>query len=271
MVASILLPLDRPVLPVRTLVRCCELFGIAEGTTRVALSRMVAAGELHVERGAYSLTGPMLARHDRQQAARRPVSKPWAGRWVGAVILAEGLPAADRQALRRGLGQCHLGELRSGVWIRPDNIEGWRDMVLMLSSPLVGHCQWVYLHLATDFDADADAEPDGGRASGDDGPSADRYSGDRRVVNRLWDLHTWSEQARFLVSALDETLPRLVGGDAGALAPLFPLAAATVRHITADPWLPEVLLPASWPGHDLRTRYDTYEEAYRRVLAAWLA
>jgi len=161
-------------------------------------------------------------------------------------------------------------------------------MVSKLGSPLVGRCQWMYLHLATDFAAvdsaavdsadidtaavdSADVDSDGGRVSGDDGPSADRFSGDRRMVNRLWDLHTWSEQARFLVSALDETLPRLVGGDAGALAPLFPLAATAVRHITADPWLPEVLLPAAWPGHDLRTRYDTYEEAYRRVLTAWLA
>src|SRR5947209_11480295 len=53
-----------------TLVRSGELFGIAEGTTRVALSRMVAAGELvAVERG-YQLAGALTSRQARQDLSR---------------------------------------------------------------------------------------------------------------------------------------------------------------------------------------------------------
>ena len=49
-VASTLLGMRPPRLPTQILVRSGALFGIAEGTTRVALSRMVAAGELERRR-----------------------------------------------------------------------------------------------------------------------------------------------------------------------------------------------------------------------------
>ena len=45
-IASTLLGTDPPVLSGRILVRAAALFGITEGAARVALSRMVAAGEL---------------------------------------------------------------------------------------------------------------------------------------------------------------------------------------------------------------------------------
>src|SRR5690348_17330709 len=84
--ASTLLGIDPPWLPTRLLVRSGELFGIAEGTTRVAVSRMVAAGELVAERDGYGLAGPLLARQDRQRASRRAEQGPWNGRWVLAVV-----------------------------------------------------------------------------------------------------------------------------------------------------------------------------------------
>lgn len=55
-----------------------------------------------------------------------------------------------------------------------------------------------------------------------------------------------------------------------ALAPCFTVAAAAVRHIMADPLLPDALLEDHWPGHGLRGRYDTYERAYRHLLGVWL-
>ncbi len=73
-VASVLLGSHPPELPVAALVHLCSRFGIAEGTTRVALSRMVAAGELAaVEPGA---------------GRRRPATPPtgWSVRpsWAGS-------------------------------------------------------------------------------------------------------------------------------------------------------------------------------------------
>src|SRR4051812_7185840 len=67
-VASMLLGMDPPESSGRMLVRSGELFGVAEGTVRTALSRMLAAGELETAGdGRYRLAGPLLARQARQQ------------------------------------------------------------------------------------------------------------------------------------------------------------------------------------------------------------
>ncbi|MGH9035805.1 MAG: hypothetical protein ACRD0O_08565, partial [Acidimicrobiia bacterium] len=93
-VASVLLGSHPPELPVAALVQLCGRFGIAEGTTRVALSRMVAAGELAAvpgERGVpggpggmagYRLVGEaLLSRQRAQDEARHPPHEPWDGTW----------------------------------------------------------------------------------------------------------------------------------------------------------------------------------------------
>src|SRR4051812_31262220 len=63
---SVLLGSDPPQLPVQLLVRTTELFGIAEGTTRTALSRMTSAGEVRGGDGVYRLVSAgLLARQAR--------------------------------------------------------------------------------------------------------------------------------------------------------------------------------------------------------------
>jgi len=247
-VASLLLPLDPPAMSVRALLRCGELFGIAEGTVRVALTRMVAAGELARGGGRYHLTGAMLERHDRQRAARHPALAPWTGQWIGAMIVADRRSATDRAELRRGLAHCHLAELRPGVWLRPDNLTDLPASARGLGPQVAKQCAWVRLCLATDIGA----------------------SGDIDLALALWDLAGWATAARRLIAALDSTLPRLVAGDINALAPCFSIAAAAVRHIVDDPLLPPALLPQRWPGAALRRRYEEYERAYARVLESWL-
>jgi phenylacetic acid degradation operon negative regulatory protein len=54
-----------------------------------------------------------------------------------------------------------------------------------------------------------------------------------------------------------------------ALAPGFELSAAVLRHLQADPLLPEDLLPARWPGTRLRAVYDDWDARYRTTLRAW--
>lgn len=245
-VASILLPLERPALPARSLVRCCELFAINEGTTRVALSRMVAAGELQVEGGQYRLTGRMLERQARQRQARRPRRTAWDGRWLVAVAVVD-RPRAGRMALRQAMEAHHVAELRGGAWARPDNLAGL--VVELAADPHLGECLWWRAERAVDID----------RTS----PGV--------LAARLWDLDGWAAEAARLQAALARTLPALAAGDTTALAPCFAVAAATVRHITGDPVLPEPLLPADWPGAALRSQYDSYEAAYRRVLVDWIA
>jgi len=52
-VASLLLGMHPPRMRAALLVRWCAHLGIPEGTTRVALSRMVTAGELTINDGRY--------------------------------------------------------------------------------------------------------------------------------------------------------------------------------------------------------------------------
>ena len=42
-----------------------------------------------------------------------------------------------------------------------------------------------------------------------------------------------------------------------------------LRHLQADPLLPDALLPSGWPGAALREEYDRYDIAYRSTLRAW--
>src|SRR5256885_17059826 len=56
-VASVLLGTHPPRLSAAALVELCGRFGISGGTTRVALSRMVAAGGLAARGGHYRLVG----------------------------------------------------------------------------------------------------------------------------------------------------------------------------------------------------------------------
>ena len=87
-IASTLLGTTPPRLPGRLLVRAGALFGLAEGTVRTALSRMVAAGELTADDGTYALAGPLLARQARQDESRRAVvaAETWDGGWTMAVV-----------------------------------------------------------------------------------------------------------------------------------------------------------------------------------------
>ena len=67
---SVLLGSHPPVLPARALVALAELFGVAGGTMRTALSRMVAAGELEAADGRYRLAGRLLERQRAQDIGR---------------------------------------------------------------------------------------------------------------------------------------------------------------------------------------------------------
>jgi phenylacetic acid degradation operon negative regulatory protein len=236
---SVLLGTDPPRLPVRLLVRTTELFGIAEGTTRTALSRMAAAGEVEAEDGWYALASDrLLARQARQTASREARTHPWAdGFWVQAVVVAAGRrAAADRSALRAALDGARLAELREGVWLRPDNLGDPRPVT-------GGEVRWL-------------------RSIPDGDPAA--------LADRLWDLKRWAARADDLRRGMSELVGPLEAGDRRCLSDGFVLSADVLRHFQADPLLPGELLPSSWPGDALRRDYDRYDAAYRAVLRDWM-
>ncbi|MEU0971342.1 PaaX family transcriptional regulator C-terminal domain-containing protein [Streptomyces sp. NPDC005917] len=69
------------------------------------------------------------------------------------------------------------------------------------------------------------------------------------LAAHLWPLTTWAATARALLThAAQSHRP----------PDRFTVFAAAVRHLLTDPVLPPELLPADWPGDDLRTAYAAY-------------
>ena len=240
-IASTLLGVSPPELPTRSLVSTVELLGIAPGTARVAMSRMVAAGELHATGDGYRLVGrPLLARQTRQAISLRGAPDGWDGRWRPAVVAADRRPAAERAQLRAAMVSLRYGELREGVWLRPANLPtgSLPDPEALVDN----RCTLL------------DARPD------------DPHD----VVTRLWDLPSWASTAAELLADIDRLGARLVDHDHTALADGFVTSASVLRHLQADPLLPAELLPADWPGGALRTEYGAYDQAFKATLGAWL-
>ena len=105
------------------LLRLTSDFGIREPTLRVTLTRMVGAGDLVRSDDGYRLSDRLLARQRRQDEALHPVTRDWDGTWITAVVTAVGTDARTRANLRTALQENRFGELREGVWLRPDNLD----------------------------------------------------------------------------------------------------------------------------------------------------
>lgn len=241
---SVLLGTNPPRLPVQLLVRTTELFGIAEGTTRTALSRMRDSGDLAAEDGWYALASPrLLARQVRQAASREADTRAWDGdRWLHAAVVSERRRAAsDRAALRAALAAGRLAELREGVWLRPDNLGGKPDV-----GPDAGGSDLMWFR----------SVPDGNPSD---------------LAARLWDLSGWADRAEDLRRRMGKLVEPLGSNDRSVLPDGFVLSADVLRHFQADPLLPDALLPDGWPGDALRQEYDRYDTAYRAVLREWFA
>lgn len=170
LVLSLLLGAHPAEIPVRALVPVAERHGISGATLRVALSRMVAAGDLVTSDASYRLSDRLLARQERQDRELSPRLREWDGAWHQVVVTAVGRDAVRRQELRRELVEARHSELREGVWLRPDNLE----------SP-----DW---SAATRADAVAfTARPDTDPAE---------------LAGMLWDLAAWSARGQELAALL---------------------------------------------------------------------
>ena len=105
------------------LIRLTADFEIKESTLRVALTRMVATGDLIRSEDGYRLSQRLLERQRRQDDALRPALRDWDGSWLTAVVTSVGEDARTRSDLRKLLQDSRFGELREGVWLRPDNLQ----------------------------------------------------------------------------------------------------------------------------------------------------
>lgn len=105
------------------LIRLTADFDIKEPTVRVALTRMVSAGDLVRSEDGYRLSDRLLGRQRRQDDAINPRLRTWDGAWKTLVITSVGTDARTRAALRTTMQHNRFGELREGVWLRPDNLD----------------------------------------------------------------------------------------------------------------------------------------------------
>lgn len=197
------------------LVRLTSDFGIKESTLRVALTRMVSAGDLIRSADGYRLSDRLLARQRRQDEAISLRTRPWRGNWTMLIVTSVGADARTRAALRTTLHDKRFGELREGVWMRPDNLE------LQLDADVRA-----LVRILTARD-DAPAE----------------------LAGQLWDLPGWAETGYRLLDDMTT---------ASGIPGRFMVAAAMVRHLLSDPLLPAELLPADWPGAQMRAAYHDF-------------
>jgi phenylacetic acid degradation operon negative regulatory protein len=241
LVGSLLLGMRPPRMPGSRLVEWCELFGVAEGTARVALSRMVDRGELVARDGVYELAGPLRARQPAQEWSITPRLVRWNGEWLLGIVEPGARSAAERAALRDATRRLRMVELREAVWCRPDNLpraaapaDAW--------SVADEQCQWWTARPERNAVAAAMAlfAPDG-----------------------------WADRARLLERRLRDATEALDPGDGGAIADAFVVGAAALAHVRADPLLPAELCGRRWPGDVLRDRYRTFREEFGEAVRGW--
>ncbi len=208
------------------LIRLTADFGIKETTLRVALTRMVGAGDLVRSADGYRLSDRLLARQRRQDDAMRPRTRPWRGEWLVVVVTSVGTDARSRAALRTTMHEKRFGELREGVWMRPDNLDPELDPDIAARVRIL--------------------------KARDDAPA--------ELAGELWDLPGWAETGHRLLAEMAQK------AQASDIPSRFVVAAAMVRHLLTDPMLPTELLPADWPGSSLRDAYHDFatELAQRR-------
>ena len=228
---SVLLGLPTPALTARALVVLADTFGIAPGTMRTALSRMVAAGELSSVDGEYRLVGRLLERKAAQDIGRRPARGGWDGGWWVAVVTATRRDVAARRAFRSHMANLRMGELRPDTWLRPANLDGpaGEGGLVVVRGPLDG-----------------------------EDPAA--------LAARLWPLPDLADRAGRLLASVEEARPAVDAREASALARTIGLSAAVVRFLRAEPLLPPTLTPQPWPPDELRSAYRAFDDAFGRVL-----
>lgn len=128
-VLSLLLGSHPPELPARELVRIAGSLDVGESALRVALSRMVAAGDLLRTDAGYRLAPRLVERQARQDAALAPGQRDWDGGWELAAVTGGPRTPTDRAALRAALSGLRLAELRDGLWLRPLTlVRPWPDL-----------------------------------------------------------------------------------------------------------------------------------------------
>ena len=234
-VLSVLLGSHPPQMPVHRILEFTSLFGLADGTVRTALSRMVGAGEVANDEGTYRLAGRLVERQAQQDAGRRDPPDDWDRTWWTVAIVSHRRSMADRRAFRAGAVGARLGELRPDLWLRPANLSIPTD----LPDALITR---------------------GSMIAGDE----------QRLVGQLWDLDGLQIRADAHRRELDDAAIRLDAGDDRSLAETFVTLAAAQQFLRVEPQLPAELSPDT-SGAAVRAHYADVVAAFQARLSEFFA
>ena len=226
-VLDLLSTLHRGAMPVRALIESAALFGIAEGSVRVALSRLLRAGLVERdERGLYRL-GRAAAPVSGRVAAWRDLDarlRPWTGGWIG-VFDARAAPTPSRALQRRSERALRLLGFRAltrGLAVRPDNLAGGVARVREELASL-GLAPGAVICEVRELDPISDAR-----------------------ARKLWDADELVAKYRRQRQQLDASTQRLRGRDAEvAMVESFRVGGAVLRLLAHDPLLPEPIVVAA--------------------------
>lgn len=232
-------------MPVAALVKAGGLFGLAEGSLRVALTRLAADGRVERdERGSYRL-GAAAAPVQGVVGGWRTLDRrlrPWRGPWWAVQRPERALRGAAGRRAAQALRLHGFASLRAGLWVRPAN---WREPLDTLRERLhaIGLPDDAWVFEVRDFDTATDAR-----------------------ARALWDGAALVADYRRATQALRTSAAKLPELDTGvAMRESFLLGGSVVQQLVLDPWLPAPLVDED----ERQTLLETMREYDRLGRSAW--
>jgi phenylacetic acid degradation operon negative regulatory protein len=231
-----------------TVIEAMSTLGIEAATTRQALARTAAAGLLTSERDGrrsrWRLTpaAVRLLTEGTQRIYDFGRSGPeWDGRWLLVLTTVPETNRHLRYRLRTRLAWYGLAPLAGGVWVSP-----WPDR-----EPGV-------LAALDELDLRAGAASFLGVPGGVGAIEA--------RVAEIWHLDVLEAQYRAFIETARETGP---GDDGEVFAALLGLVHDWRHFPSADPGLPDRLLPPSWPGRAAAEVFHTHHARWAGPAWSW--
>jgi phenylacetic acid degradation operon negative regulatory protein len=225
LIFDLLSTLRRGSMPVAALVQAGALFGIAEGSLRVALTRLLADGRVERdERGCYRLgtpAAPVQAMVGGWRGIDRR-TRPWTGRWIGVHVVAGPARRAATRASERALRLLGFEPLAATLRVRPANLRGAVEVVRTTLHGLgLSDSALVFELGGLDDVSDAHAR-------------------------RLWDGDALVRRYRAARADLERSAERLPAlSEDEAMVESFGLGGRVVQMLVLDPLLPAPLLDES--------------------------
>ena len=249
LVLDLLSTLRRGTMPVGAVLEAAALFGIAENSVRVALTRLTASGQVERDRrGRYRMGAaarPIMRWATSWREIERRIRR-WDGAWNGVLEGPRGGGRGERRQRERALRFLGFRPLTPQLAVRPDNLRGGvatlRDELSALGLPpgqLVVQLR--------DLDAPSEAR-----------------------ARSLWDATRLRDEHRALAREIERDIDRLKELPAGqAMVRSFLLGGRAIRQLVLDPLLPDAIAPGD-ERRELLAALRRYDPLGRDVWAAFM-